>query len=139
MAEYLVDTNHLSPLITVNHPLRTRLLRQAHFGDVFAIAVPALTETLYGIQQLPRARQNIHEWGKLSVIFNYHSIERRDAEHAAALQIGLQRRGWQLGVVDALIASIALRHNLTLLTTDNDFGEITGLKVENWIASNMGI
>ena len=138
MAEYLVDPDHLSPLITVGHALRPRLLRQVHFGDLFTIATPALAETLYGIQQLPRARQNIREWAKISVMFNYHNIEKQDAERAATLQIDLQRRGWQLGVVDALIASIALRYHLTLLTTDNDFQEIMGLKVENWLASNPG-
>lgn len=81
------------------------------------------------------AQQNRNEWEKLSVMFYYRSIDRRDAERAATLQIDLQRHGWQLNIVDALIASIALRYNLILLTTDSDFSEITGLQVENWITS----
>ena len=68
-------------------------------------------------------------------MFYYRSIDRRDAERAATLQIDLQRHGWQLNIVDALIASIALRYNLILLTTDSDFSEITGLQVENWVSS----
>ena len=135
MADYLVDTNHLSPLVTSGHPLLARLLRQVRFSNTFSIAAPALAETLYGIQQLPRAQQNRNEWEKLSVMFYYRSIDRRDAERAATLQIDLQRHGWQLNIVDALIASIALRYNLILLTTDSDFSEITGLQVENWVSS----
>ena len=135
MADYLVDTNHLSPLVTSGHPLLAGLLRQVRFNNTFSIAAPALAETLYGIQQLPRAQQNRNEWEKLSVMFYYRSIDRRDAERAATLQIDLQRHGWQLNIVDALIASIALRYNLILLTTDSDFSEITGLQVENWVSS----
>ena len=33
----------------------------------------------------------------------------------------------------SLIAVIALRYDLTLLTTDGDFQAIPGLRLENWI------
>jgi predicted nucleic acid-binding protein len=61
MTDYLIDTNHLSPLISEGHALRSKLLRQNQLGDSFAIATPALAELLYGIQILPRARQNQEE------------------------------------------------------------------------------
>ncbi len=93
MADYLLDANHLSPLATPNHPLRDRIVRQLRLGDNFSIAVPALTEMLYGIQILPRARQNMTEWRKFSEAFNYYDIDRRDAERAAILQVNLRRRG----------------------------------------------
>jgi predicted nucleic acid-binding protein len=56
-----------------------------------------------------------------------------DAERAAELQISLRRRGWQLETVDALVAAVALRYDLTLLTRDKDFVAITPLKQENWL------
>lgn len=65
MMRYLLDTNHLSPLVTVGHPLRPRILQQMRQGDQFAIAVPALAEFLYGIQVVPRGRQNLIEWNQL--------------------------------------------------------------------------
>ena len=40
---------------------------------------------------------------------------------------GDRRQGWQLATIDALIAAIALRYNLILLTTDQDFRAIPGL------------
>lgn len=135
MANYLIDANHLSTLITADHPMPKRVLRQIRFGDSFSIAAPALTEMLYGIQTAPRAKQNMIEWQKLNVAFHYYPIDRQDAEQAASLQVKLRERGWQLGTVDALIATIALRHRLILLTTDSDFSEITGLQVENWVSS----
>ena len=133
MAVYLLDTNHLSPLVTIGHPLRATVLQQSQFGEQFAIAAPALTEFLFGIQVVPRAQQNLAEWGRLRPVMAVYQIEQSDAEFAAQLQLELRRRGWQLHTVDALIAAIALRYDLTLLTTDKDFQAVPGLAQENWI------
>lgn len=133
MARYLLDTNHLSPLVTVGHPLRQRVSVRLQLGDEFAVPVPALTELLYGILLTPRAVQNLAEWQRLQNSFGYYLIQRQDAEAAAELQTDLRRRGWQLATVDALIAAVALRHNLVLLTTDGDFAAAPGLHLENWL------
>jgi predicted nucleic acid-binding protein len=53
VADYLLDTNHASPLITLSHPLRRRILQKLDEGDSFAICVPVITETLFGIGMLP--------------------------------------------------------------------------------------
>ncbi len=133
MTVYLLDTNHLSPLVTLGHPLHGQVLRQLQAGDTFTIAVPALTEFLYGISVIPRARQNLATWEILQNRFGYYDIKQSDAEKAARLQVSLRRQGWQLGTVDALIAAITLRYDLTLLTTDQDFRPIVGLKQANWL------
>jgi predicted nucleic acid-binding protein len=133
MAVYLLDTNHISPLVTPAHPLRKRVLNSLQAGDTFSIAVPALTELLFGISILPRARQNLEEWEHLKPSFNYYDIDRQHAEQAAKLQVALRRQGWQLETVDALIATVALQNNLILLTTDNDFSPISELQQENWL------
>ncbi len=134
MADYLVDTNHLSMLVAAKHLLRNRIIRQIQFGDSFSVAVPALTEMLFGLYTTPRAKQNLLEWMNLRIIFNYYEIDQEIAERAASLQFDLLRHGWQLSTVDALIATIALRYNLILLTTDQDFRSVPGLVVENWLA-----
>lgn len=134
MASYLLDTNHISPLVTVGHSLRKKVLARLGTGDDFAIPVPALTEMLFGISLLPRSETNLAEWENLRGRFSYYSIDRLLAEQAAELQIALRRRGQQLSTVDALIAAVALRHNLILLTTDKDFNAISQLKLENWLA-----
>ncbi len=133
MTDYLLDTNHLSPLVTLRHPLHGKVLQQLQAGNTFAIAVPALTEFLYGISVIPRARQNLATWEILKHRFSYYDIKQSDAESAARLQVNLRRQGWQLATVDALIAAITLRYDLTLLTTDQDFRAIVGLKQTNWL------
>ena len=46
MADYLLDTNHASPLVTLSHPLRERIRQRLDAGDSFAVCVPVITETL---------------------------------------------------------------------------------------------
>lgn len=50
-----------------------------------------------------------------------------DAEYAVELQLSLRAKGRQLEMADALIAAIAIRYDLILLTQDGDFRPITQL------------
>ena len=60
-------------------------------------------------------------------------LDETDALEAAALQVALRRQGRQLATVDALIATVALRYDLTLLTIDGDFMPVPTLRVESWL------
>ena len=133
MSDFLLDTNHLSPLVTLDHPLRKLVLSSLDAGNTFAICVPVVTEMVYGISVVPRANRNREEWFRLKPRFACYIPDEVDAETAADLQIMLRKRGWQLAVIDALIATIALRYDLTLLTTDGDFAAVPSLKIENWL------
>ena len=133
--DYLLDTNHVSPLVTLSHPLRERILQKLNGQDNFAVCVPVITETVFGIGILPRAKQNLTEWTRLKSLLPCYIPDETDAELAAELQISLRGRGWQLETVDALIATIALRYDLTLLTTDKDFRGVPKLQHENWLAT----
>ncbi len=136
MAHYLLDTNHLSPLVTLSHPLRRRVHASLESGDTFALATPSVAEFLFGIRLLPRAAENLAEWERIRTDFLYYPIDVADAEAASSLQASLRQRGWQLETVDALIAAVALRNDLTLLTTDGDYREVPGLTTENWLKTS---
>ena len=43
---------------------------------------------------------------------------------AAELRNRCRRSGVQIGTIDALLAQLCIRHELTMLTTDNDFRRI---------------
>lgn len=103
-------------------------------GHSFAVCAPALSEFLFGIGLPPRAAQNRQEWDNLRPLLTiYRVVDEADAEMAAELQFTLRRRGKQLETVDALIAAVAIRYDLMLLTTDKDFRPITHLKWESWL------
>jgi predicted nucleic acid-binding protein len=53
--------------------------------------------------------------------------DRSDHIEAAALRNTCRRRGLEIGTIDALLAQLCLRHELTLLTTDADFARMTSV------------
>ena len=121
------------PLVTFSHPLRQRILDALEKGDRFFIATVVLAEVLYGFGTLPRAKQNLAEWKRLRPSLRVYAIEEQDALLAADMRVQLRRSGKQLKTIDTLIAAIALRYDLTLLTTDRDFDAIPDLKLANWL------
>jgi len=53
--------------------------------------------------------------------------DRRDHIDAAALRNDCRRRGVQIGTIDALLAQLCMRHDLTMLTTDAGFTAVAEL------------
>ena len=87
-----------------------------------------LQELLQGFSG-PRDRaQIIDRFGALPML----SPERQDHIDAAELRNRCRRAGIQVGTIDAILAQLCIRHDLKLLTTDNDFAGIaaqTSLRV----------
>ena len=50
--------------------------------------------------------------------------DRNDHIGAAGLRNGCHRNGVQIGTIDALLAQLCIRPDLTMLTSDNDFRRI---------------
>jgi len=96
----------------------SRALREALAnGDVVVTTGLILQELLQGFNA-PRAQAEIIErFGALPLI----APDRNDHVQAATLRNLCRRSGVQLGTIDALLARLCLRHDLTLLSVDNDF------------------
>ena len=85
-------------------------------GGVFTTGL-ILQELLQGFQG-PKARPQILEVFKPLALI----VPRREDHIAAAeLRNDCRRRGLRIGTIDALLAQLCIRHNLLMLTTDNDF------------------
>ena len=100
-------------------------------GDSFGLATPAMTETAFGYLMLARAESNQREWERLRPGLNMYIVDEAVALAGAWLQLTLRRRGRQLATVDALIAAVAIRNELILLTNDGDFSAVPDLRIEN--------
>ena len=62
--------------------------------------------------------------------------DRQDHVDAAELRNACRRRGLQIGTIDALLAHLCIRHDLTMLTTDDDFQRVAGHSaLKLWAAS----
>ena len=76
-----------------------------------------LQELLQGFAG-PRARaQLIQKFAALPMLLP----DRQDHIDAAELRNTCRRAGVHMGTIDALLAQLCVRHDLTLLTTDGDF------------------
>lgn len=52
--------------------------------------------------------------------------DREDHIRAAELRNRCRRSGVQIGTIDALLAQLCIRHDLTMLSSDGDFKQISG-------------
>ena len=86
-------------------------------GETIVITGLVLQELLQGFSG-PRARKDIIDrFAALPLL----APDRQDHIDAAELRNRCRRAGLQIGTIDAVIAQLCIRHELTLLTTDNDF------------------
>ena len=94
------------------------VLRNAlEHGDTVVTTGLVLQELLQGFSG-PRARKDIIDrFSALPLLLP----ERKDHIDAAELRNACRRAGLQLGTIDAIIAQLCVRNELTLLTTDDDF------------------
>jgi predicted nucleic acid-binding protein len=93
-------------------------LEQALVGSQTVVTTGlVLQELLQGFSG-PKARaQIIDRFSLLPLV----QPDRQDHVDAAALRTACRRGGVQIGTIDALLAQLCIRHQLTLLTTDRDF------------------
>jgi predicted nucleic acid-binding protein len=117
----LVDTSVWSLALRRDAPAsepEVAALRDALSGsDVVVTTGVVLQELLQGFVA-PKARsQIISSFSALALI----QPDRDDHIAAADLRNACRRSGVQLGTVDALIAQLCIGHDLTLLSTDQDF------------------
>lgn len=123
MTALLVDTSVWSLAYRRDTPpdvpevaaLRTALAS----GDEVSITGIILLELLRGFVPQP-AQERIQ--ADLSAV-ELREPTRDDYVAAARLANTCRRSGVQLGSVDALIAQVAIAHDLVLLTTDRDFAD----------------
>lgn len=76
-----------------------------------------LQELLQGFAGAKARHQIIERFAALPLL----QPDRQDHIDAAALRTACRQGGVQVGTIDALLAQLCIRHELTLLTTDQDF------------------
>ena len=128
MTAYLLDTNHLTSLMKPGGALLARLDAACLEGDEFSICPVTVGEAWVWVLDGPRTDRRPSRYRGVRSLLFFTPLTEADAEHSARLRIDLRRRGYQLELPDALIAAVALRLNLTLLTADADFAPVTGLR-----------
>lgn len=93
-------------------------LKDALMGaDVVVTTGLVLQELLQGFSGPKSRAQIIERLAALPLL----QPDREDHVAAAEIRNTCRKAGIQIGTIDALLAQLCVRHDLTLLSTDNDF------------------
>jgi predicted nucleic acid-binding protein len=95
-------------------------------GQSIATTGLVLQELLQGFNGPRQSRAIVDRFRHIPMI----TPDRQDHVAAAELRNACRRGGVQAGTIDALLAQLCIRHELTLLTTDADFKNIARVKPE---------
>ena len=130
-ARFLLDTNTASYLIKKLSPTATRRMAKAPQAQI-SISSVTEAELRFGMERMPQATRlhaAIEEFLLGMTILPWGS----DCARAyGTLRAKLEREGLPIGGMDLMIASHALALQLTLVTHDQGFSRIKGLKVADW-------
>ena len=104
------------------------LVRAIESGEALLTTGLVLQELLQGFAEPKSRSQIVERFSALPLIVP----DRDDHIDAAELRNHCRRKGVQIGTIDALLAQVCMRHDVTMLTADQDFthvAEHTRLKV----------
>jgi len=133
--DYLLDTNACIALIN-GHPsiVRTHLDKATARGAHILVSSVAVFELWYGVaksarQEFNRKRLEAFLSGPVHVL----PFEDADSRFAGELRASLEAIGKPIGAYDLLMAGQALRHQLTLVTSNvAEFSRVKGLLWQDW-------
>lgn len=93
------------------------LVRALEAGEAVLTTGLVLQELLQGFSGPRNGEQIVDRFAALPLLVP----DRRDHVDAAELRNKCRRGGVQIGTIDAVLAQLCLRHDLTMLATDKDF------------------
>lgn len=127
---YMLDTNMVSYFIKGAAKVRKHIVSV----PMSELAISAITEgeLLFGLAKKPEAKQLslvVHEFLLRVDVLPWDSAA---ASCYGTVRTELQKKGKALGNLDLLIAAHALSLGIILITNDQAFNQVPGLKIENW-------
>ena len=132
--DYLLDTNACIALINGHPPtVRARLQKAAASAHVLVSSIASF-ELWYGVskstrQDFNRKRLEAFLSGPILIL----PFEDADSRAAGAIRAALESAGKPIGAYDLLMAGQALRHQLTLVTSNvSEFSRVKGLHWQDW-------
>lgn len=130
--KYLLDTNICIAILKNAELSLIQRLKALQPGD-FVLCSIVKAELLYGARKSQSVERNLQLLAKWFGQFSSLPFDDKAADFYGANRAILERAGTPIGEADLLISSIALRHDLTVVTRNHrEFVRVPGLKVEAW-------
>jgi tRNA(fMet)-specific endonuclease VapC len=136
--KFLLDTNICIAAINGKSPrVDTGVLEALEAGGELLVSSVTAFELWYGVEKSERKSANAQRLlSFLAAYVNVLGFEQEDGRIAGEVRAELESLGRRIGEYDLLIAGQALRHKLTLVTSNpKEFGRVKGLVWEDWSKS----
>ncbi len=132
---YLFDTDHAVALLRNRPSVRSRIEGLPDDAELYLSVITA-AELFYGAYGARDAPRRVEEVNRFLADVDILGLDLEGTQIYGRLKAELRVQGQLIEDNDLYIASIALRHNLILLTGNTrHYERLPALRVENWLQS----
>lgn len=130
---YLVDTDHAVALLRNHPPVRSRIEALPDDAELH-ISIITAAELFYGAYLAQDASRRVQQVKRFLADVDTLGLDLEGTEIYGRLKAELRERGQLIEDNDLYIASIALRHDLILLTGNTrHYERLPALRLETWL------
>jgi len=130
-SRYLLDTNIASYIIKGNVPAVRNRLAKVPMAQV-AVSTVTEGELRYAVARRPEAARLQRVVDEFLLRLTILPLDSEAAQRYGQLRAMLEREGRVMGNLDMRIGAQALASGFILVTNDQAFNRIKGLKIEDW-------
>lgn len=132
MPDYLLDANACVRYVNGRAPHLQTKIRATPPTQIF-IPTVVKAEMFAGSLNSQEPERSLAQQRQFFAVFGTLAFDDKAAEAYAPIRAYLKRTGQMTGVIDLLIAAIALANNLILVTHNtNEFQRVPNLIIEDW-------
>lgn len=129
---FLLDTNVCIRIITGRSPAVVDRLGIHHPSEIRLCSI-VKAELVYGAYRSSHPAENLRVVAKFAAPFDSLPFDEPCSDIYGRIRADLAALGKPIGPNDLMIAAIAVRNGLTLITANvSEFGRVPGLRWENW-------
>jgi tRNA(fMet)-specific endonuclease VapC len=133
MKRYLLDTNAMNDWMYRIDGVHEKVRQARSSGAVIGTCELVVAELCYGIAASASTNDNLSYLQRKLTEIKCWPLDRRATEMYGQLMSNSRKRGLGIGIMDGLIAAIALTlPDCAIVSKDTDMVRIPGLAVENW-------
>ena len=125
----IFDTDYLIKILRNDNKTMTHLKELLEQPSELFITHVTLWELYQGVYKSSRIKYNLKQTEELIQFFTIIPFTQAIAKRFGFLINDLRKKGTPIGVMDILIASIALENNLPLVTDNRSHFEKTGVEI----------
>ncbi len=134
MPDYLLDTNHVTHLLSRNEQLVEKVRESASREARFSISITVLGELYFAVYASRKREENLENLRSFLEDVALWAFDEAVAEEFGRIQAEQKKKGRPIPPTDSQIAAVCRIHGLTLLSDDHHFQFVEGLEVENWLS-----